>query len=97
MFWQGALPHKFANFKVQNEECHYYGLGKPSFFWRSSIMILTLDPLSSNMSSTKFFPTWIKITTMWRSITTKVIILFNSKGWLGLGSELSYVKTYCLG
>jgi hypothetical protein len=25
MFWQGALPRKFANFKVQNEECHYYG------------------------------------------------------------------------
>jgi hypothetical protein len=24
MFWQGALPRKFANFKVQNEECHYY-------------------------------------------------------------------------
>ncbi len=26
MFWQGALPHKFANFKVQNDECHYFGL-----------------------------------------------------------------------
>jgi hypothetical protein len=24
MFWQGALPRKFANFKMQNEECHYY-------------------------------------------------------------------------
>jgi len=24
MFWQGALPRKFANFKVQNDECHYY-------------------------------------------------------------------------
>jgi hypothetical protein len=24
MFWEGALPRKFANFKVQNEECHYY-------------------------------------------------------------------------
>jgi hypothetical protein len=24
MFWQGALPRKFVNFKVQNEECHYY-------------------------------------------------------------------------
>jgi hypothetical protein len=24
MFCQGALPRKFANFKVQNEECHYY-------------------------------------------------------------------------
>jgi hypothetical protein len=24
MFWQGALPRKFANFKVQNEEYHYY-------------------------------------------------------------------------
>jgi len=22
MFWQGALPRKFANFKVQNDECH---------------------------------------------------------------------------
>jgi len=27
MFWQGALPRKFANFKVQNEECHYYDVG----------------------------------------------------------------------
>jgi hypothetical protein len=26
MLWQGALPSKFANFKMQNEECHYYGL-----------------------------------------------------------------------
>jgi hypothetical protein len=26
MFRQGVLPHKFANFKVQNEECHYYAL-----------------------------------------------------------------------
>jgi hypothetical protein len=26
MFWQGALPRKFVNFKVQNEECHYYAL-----------------------------------------------------------------------
>jgi hypothetical protein len=25
MFWQGVLPRKFANFKVQNEECHYNG------------------------------------------------------------------------
>ncbi len=25
MFLQGVLPRKFANFKVQNEECHYYG------------------------------------------------------------------------
>jgi hypothetical protein len=24
MFWQGALPRKFTNFKMQNEECHYY-------------------------------------------------------------------------
>jgi hypothetical protein len=24
MFWQGVVPRKFANFKVQNEECHYY-------------------------------------------------------------------------
>ncbi len=24
MFWEGALPRKFANFKVQNEKCHYY-------------------------------------------------------------------------
>ncbi len=22
MFWQGALPRKFANFKMQNDECH---------------------------------------------------------------------------
>jgi hypothetical protein len=22
MFWQGALPHKFTNFKMQNDECH---------------------------------------------------------------------------
>jgi hypothetical protein len=22
MFWQGALPCKFANFKMQNDECH---------------------------------------------------------------------------
>jgi hypothetical protein len=26
MFWQGALPRKFANFKVQNDECHYFGV-----------------------------------------------------------------------
>ncbi len=24
MFWQGALPRKFTNFKVQNDECHYF-------------------------------------------------------------------------
>jgi hypothetical protein len=24
MFWQGALPRKFENFKMQNEECHNY-------------------------------------------------------------------------
>jgi hypothetical protein len=27
MFWEGALPCKFANFKMQNEECHYYAIG----------------------------------------------------------------------
>ncbi len=26
MFWQGVLPCKFANFKVQNDECHYYAI-----------------------------------------------------------------------
>jgi hypothetical protein len=28
MFWQGALPHKFVNFKMKNEECHYYAFHK---------------------------------------------------------------------
>jgi hypothetical protein len=26
MFWQSALPRKFVNFKMQNEECHYYDI-----------------------------------------------------------------------
>jgi hypothetical protein len=24
--FKNSLPRKFANFKVKNEECHYYGI-----------------------------------------------------------------------
>jgi hypothetical protein len=41
MFWEGALPRKFANFKVQNEECHYYASTQED-------MMMSLDDLSSS-------------------------------------------------
>jgi hypothetical protein len=54
MFWQGALPRKFANFKVQNEECHYYASMK------NLIFALKIEVLYETMKITIFITIFFK-------------------------------------
>jgi hypothetical protein len=51
------------------------GLGLRTFnhFQSSFVMMFMLNPPSNKMSLIMFLPTWTYITTMWGSITTKVI------------------------
>jgi hypothetical protein len=44
MFWQGVLPCKFVNFKMQNEECHYYALDTNMWWGRKVIFFDKNNP-----------------------------------------------------
>jgi hypothetical protein len=51
MFWQGALPRKFANFKMKSEECHYYDL----FSWQHPPQMAMNRGTSTWTNFVKFF------------------------------------------
>jgi hypothetical protein len=60
------------------------------------VIILIPQPPWSNTSSTNFFLTLTRITSMRGFIATKVTIVFGYGRWLGLGSGLSRVSMYYL-